>query len=243
MNLRDFLEQHEKELTAQLAERKRLMIPFEAELAEIRHAKKALNPEAPGASALSEMNDLRRFLDDREIELRTTADQIGSGLHEIVNELAEVRKVQASIGLRPTKEFAVGDSVEISLAEWESVPEAVGIPYQSTTIKELILLALRNHFPNGATIKQMIQFLMENWGRNIDRASLSPQLSRLFAAGQITQFGNRKEWFLLPARPTNPEYHPYQKADGEIVWMIPNQAREGDVPGKIRETSRPDFET
>jgi hypothetical protein len=240
MNLRDFLDRREKDLGEQLAEWKRRAIPLEAELAEIRRASRALGAEAHELRVHA--NGLRRYLERREKELLETIDEIGAGAEDLQTEFAEVRKVKSAIGLIPAKEFSVGDSCDTPLAEWESVPEAVGIPYQSLTIKELVLKALREHFPNGATIAQLIEFFRDKWGRDIDRPSLSPQLSRLYAAGQITQFGNRREWHLMPEKPPGiAGMHPFLTREG-IIWKYANQASERDLPAKLRETSRPELD-
>jgi hypothetical protein len=232
MNLRDYLEQHEKELTERIASHRRKAIPFEAELAEIRSAINALTPAAPDAEPRH--NDLRRYLAERQRELIKVLAEIASDdLYEIEHELDELQKVKATIGLTQIPERQQAADMALPV---------VGIPYQSMTIKDLVVTALALRRPRGATLGELLDLFRDQWGRDIDRASLSPQLSRLFSAGQITQFGDGRKWYLLPPRPDNPAYLPYRKADGEVLWMIPNQAREGDLPGKVRELNRPVFD-
>jgi hypothetical protein len=48
MNLREFLEQREKELTEQIAELHGKVAPLEAELAELRRTKAAIGMNVPG---------------------------------------------------------------------------------------------------------------------------------------------------------------------------------------------------
>lgn len=240
-NLRDFLKRREKELTDQLAERKRLAIPFHAELAEIRKAKSALVTESPlGPPELLTLNELRRYVSSRERELRESIDEIECGLEEMAKELAEVKKVQAAIGLIPTKTFGVGDGVDQPLAEWEFVPEAVRIPYQSLTINELVLKALKEHFPTGATIGQLSDFLREKWGRKIDRPSLSPQLTRLYRRGLIGRVPSTQGWFIIEPSLRIPGMRPYL-AEGKIIWAEPGaHGTEQHEPLVTRETEQAD---
>ena len=116
-------------------------------------------------------------------------------------------------------------------------------PYANLTMKELVVKALREHFHQGATTRQLLEFFRDAWGREIERTSLSPQLTRLFAAGIISQFGEGKEWFLIPEGANRVGHHAFRnRTSGEINWKLPNQARDDDVPAKLRESSRPDLD-
>jgi hypothetical protein len=240
LNLRDFLDRREKELTEQLAERKRRAIPYEAEMAEIRRAKSALGVETPAPTLQAGVSELRRYLESRERELRDIIDEIAPVFEDFEIELAEVKKVKAAIGLEPTKEFRAGDAVGQPLAEWESVPGATEIPYQSHTIRELVIRALTSHFPTGATIGDMIQFFRDNWGRTIERQSLSPQLSRLYRDGIIGRLEGTHQWYLI-----REEYRgkrPYRRPvpvllEGQVkgmaedtVWLAPHEVQADDKP-------------
>ena len=229
VNLRDFLERREKELTERHAQQRRQVIPIDAELAEVERALKAIIPENEPILTGRSPTGLRLYLQKREVELREMLATIYQSQEDIEYELDEIRSVKTAVG---SKDSAI---------VW---PNAVEVPYGSMTLRELIIKALKEHFPTGATIGQLLEFFRDKWGREIDRQSLSPQLSRLFSASQITQFGDGREWHLLPPRPEgHGDYHPYRNTtSGEVRWMLRNHAREDDVPGKIRESSRPDFE-
>jgi hypothetical protein len=67
--------------------------------------------------------------------------------------------------------------------------------YQYSTIKQLIKKALTEHFQSGATAFQLREFFRDAWARNIDRESISPQLSRLRSEKIIDREGN--VWFLI----------------------------------------------
>jgi hypothetical protein len=58
-------------------------------------------------------------------------------------------------------------------------------PYQHLTMKQLVTRALAEHFKQGATAKQLREFIRDVWGRDIPRANLSPQLSRLKGDGYV----------------------------------------------------------
>jgi hypothetical protein len=68
-------------------------------------------------------------------------------------------------------------------------------PYEHLTMKQLIMKALTEHFSRGTTAKQLREFFRDAWARKIDRASLSPQLSRLRSDKIIDREGN--VWFLI----------------------------------------------
>jgi hypothetical protein len=67
---------------------------------------------------------------------------------------------------------------------------------EKLTLKQIIMKALAEHFADGATAIQMLDFFARQWGRQEMRTSLSPQLSRLKEEGKITLEG--KIWRLAP---------------------------------------------
>jgi len=236
-NFRDFLEQRETELLDRLAERKRQTIPFEAELHEIRRAKTALAADAqvPG-------NELRRYLEVRERELRETINEITGDLDGVHGELAEIDKVKAAIGLAPSTVLSAASRAGEKPAKWERVAQAAGIPYQSLTIKQLILKALNDHFPTGATVSQLVEFFREQWGRDIEKQSLSPQLTRLFTAGLIGQFEEGREWFHIYQGDKGGRHAYRNRTTGDINWKFPSQAAQDDIPAKLPVSSHPDLD-
>jgi hypothetical protein len=74
------------------------------------------------------------------------------------------------------------------------------------TIKEMVVQALGEHFPSGATANQLLDYFRLEWGRKEMRTSLSPQLSRLKEGGIITLRG--KVWHLAPNENGPPEGDP-----------------------------------
>ena len=90
--------------------------------------------------------------------------------------------------------------------------------FQKMTMKQLVVAALKEHFPNGATSNQLLSHFTTVWGRNdIMRSSLSPQLSRLKAnEGLIELHG--KVWTLT------------SKGRGELEFGPPQGHNENGEP-------------
>jgi len=58
------------------------------------------------------------------------------------------------------------------------------------SMKDLTLEALRDHFPEGATVNDLLSCFSERYQRpDIARTSLSPQLTRLKEEGRISRSG------------------------------------------------------
>lgn len=218
MNLRDFLQQREKELAEQAVSLRQQLPPLEAELAETKRAKTAIGQptfawDTPGAGwregawkgtppeALS--TALRQFLERREQELMVQIGELHSRLGPLETELGEIKHSKAAIGIVQ----AVGTAHGTSTARAIAVIATPGIQfnprysifvgaYDHMTMKQLIVKVLREHFHQGATARQMLDFFRDAWARDIERTNLSPQLSRLF---QDRIIGRRDDhhWFLL----------------------------------------------
>jgi len=76
--------------------------------------------------------------------------------------------------------------------------------FRSLTMKDLTVKALKEHFRNGATSSQLLEFFADKWGRSdIMRTSFSPQLSRLKNEGMISLVG--KVWVLEDGHPKKNE--------------------------------------
>lgn len=98
---------------------------------------------------------------------------------------------------------------------------------QSLTFKQLVIKALMEHFVNGATAIELLDFFKREWGREVLRTSLSPQLSRLKNDNLIELRG--KTWHL--SKPV--------KAFG-VPGLFPNENGETEASPDAREapTSR-----
>jgi phosphopantetheinyl transferase (holo-ACP synthase) len=93
------------------------------------------------------------------------------------------------------------------------------------TMKEMVVKALGEHFPHGATANQLLDFFRSEWGREQMRTSLSPQLSRLKDRHIITLKG--KVWHLAPNENGPPEGGP--EADEVSASSIDNSCMSFDL--------------
>jgi len=167
------------------------------------------------------MFDVRETLDRLERELAARIGELRNELAPLERELADVRKAKAAIQ---------GDKRQASIGEVQIVPMARQMfmqvhhahvtaheldgasPYAKLTMKELILRALTEQFPNGATAAQMLDFFTHGWGRHdVVRTSLSPQLSRLRQEGKIEL--NGLVWKLPSAEKTQANEHDFQEIE------------------------------
>lgn len=116
----------------------------------------------------------REFLDQREAELVAQIAPLREQLHPLERELAALRRAKGAVGM---------ERVELAAPDIG----AVGL-----TMKQMAVKALSEHFPRGATTRDMLGFIHDGYGRgDITRESLSPQLTRLLRAGVIKRIGNR----------------------------------------------------
>lgn len=163
------------------------------------------------------MTSLREFLDERERELLEQIAELDRHRAPKEAELAEIRRAKAAIGAGsgggwffdrnayfdmpelPPHLAATSGGVEPILPMGDNAARAPS-PYEKMTMKELVVKVLSEHFPQGATTRQMLDFFRDGWGRHIERQNLSPQLSRLF---QERVIGRRDDhvWFLLEPQP------------------------------------------
>jgi len=149
------------------------------------------------------MADIRTYLVDREERLKAELAALRERIAPLERELFEVRVAQKAVGQSSSEPFqaplfqiASDSHVDIGAAKiWQQYQEIkarrAANPYFRSTIKELILKALVEQFPSGATAHQMLEFFGTAWGReDIERTSLSPQLSRLKSEEKIGRDGN-----------------------------------------------------
>jgi hypothetical protein len=198
-SLRAFLDRREKQLTEDIAARHSELAPMEAELAEVRRAKGALGiPQVVQLSARSgsmAMAGGGGALSDSPLPLRSQEQAAHDAVVQIVTE--RHRQTAAVTGVLTLKESADHFSGHGVVSP---------SPYEYLTMKQLIMKALTGHFMSGATAKQLREFFRDAWARDIDRESLSPQLSRLRNDKIIDRDGN--VWFLVKTNEAPPSDDP-----------------------------------
>jgi hypothetical protein len=75
---------------------------------------------------------------------------------------------------------------------------SAAVSFSSMSLKELILRALVDNFPEGATTQELREFLANAYRRIVDRTSLSPQISRLYADNIVQRGQEPHSWKLNP---------------------------------------------
>ena len=147
---------------------------------------------------------LRDFLAKRERELLEQITGLHDQLTPLEAELAEVRRARAAIGsVQVSSDAAMPVGWQAyTLEGQEQGPLALRASdgarvsaYADLTMKELVIKVLRDHFQKGATTRQMVEFFRDAWHRDIPRANLSPQISRLYQEGIIGRLDATKEWY------------------------------------------------
>jgi hypothetical protein len=152
---------------------------------------------------------------ERELVHQITAihGQLTRELAPRERELAEVRQAMAAVGLKPgnpltdllapPEEGTVRYDYSTELTPFlptGAVSNATVNLSEQPTIKQLILRALGDQFRDeGATPAQLRTYIHDAYGREIDRTSMGPQLSRLREEGLVEQMMgmlNEGKWTL-----------------------------------------------
>lgn len=163
---------------------------------------------------------LRDYLDRRERELVEEIEGLRNQLIPKEAELAEVRSAESALGMTYGRNLledisARATSVDasnmlqrssnaIAPGAWlmgsQSPPVPIPMPalYDAMTIKQLVIRALWDNFcETGATAAELCEFFRYAYGRDVERSSLSPQLSRLRDI-YIEQVAKTGKWQLIP---------------------------------------------
>src|SRR6516225_4559692 len=154
----------------------------------------------PSFAAQQPDENLRSFLDRRERELTHQVAALRGQIESKQRELADIQRVRATLAPPPsppdTSSFDVaGDLVRakhrpsVDLMQQTDNAPISGVPpsNEKLTIKSMIVTALTSHFQDGATPAELRTFIKDVFGREIDRTSMSPQLTRLREDGVVEQ--------------------------------------------------------
>jgi hypothetical protein len=120
----------------------------------------------PREAELAQINKMRQLLADATV--------VGSDGLPQSNSCATPTLVFEAVGRLPPGQ---------QVTNLPPVFEAVA----NLTIKQMILGALRDHFHEGATPAELREYFKHAYGREIDRTSISPQLTRMRDDGIIEQ--------------------------------------------------------
>jgi hypothetical protein len=178
--LRAFLPRRQDELVRIISQLRERLSPKAQELAEVCElmnleglrpfTEQQINQQPPKEPSLDE------FLRRRHWHLSRETSAIQAALTPKENELEQVQIAMGKLGI-------AGAMVRL-----DALPEGgVTVELEAPTIKQLILAALRDHFRDGATGTELSEYFRTVHGRNHDRTSISPQLSRLREDGVVEQ--------------------------------------------------------
>src|SRR5690242_20141120 len=142
---------------------------------------------------------LPSFVERRERELKHQLAVLRGDIESKERELAQIRQVRAALAPPPPENKTCEVAANL-IREAVTQRGAVlmrqadnalvgGVPplSENRTIKEMIVTALASHFHDGATPAELRTFIKDVFGREIDRTSLSPQLTRLREQGTVEQ--------------------------------------------------------
>jgi len=142
---------------------------------------------------------LHDFLNRRERDLARQIADLRALVVPLEAELTQIRRAKLALGVASTTSLAdtagqVDDSARRALesALRRSSPKGM-------TIKELILRALVEHFPQGASPSEIGQRIETEYGRRIDASSIRPNLSRLREEQLVVHDGLASRWIFNPA--------------------------------------------
>jgi hypothetical protein len=154
---------------------------------------------------------VREFLDRRERELTHQLAAARGHVTTIEAEIQEVQRAKEALGphqmaleARLEARSLMTGTAEIGKPELkgnepqfttDAMPKAIQ-RFAEMTIKELVILALLDHFPQGGTATAIRDFIRDAYGRIIEPSSLRPQLKRMKEEGSIQQDPATDAWRL-----------------------------------------------
>jgi hypothetical protein len=152
-----------------------------------------------------------RLLRQRQAELMAMESELRARLEPIVIELNQIDiAVRAVTGKMILPSGADASAASVAYHKRKANPDI-----QNLTFKQLVVKALTEQFRNGATANEMLDFFKREWGRDVMRTSLSPQLTRLKKDNLIELEG--KTWHLSKAAKASgtPRLFPDENGEAE----------------------------
>lgn len=205
-----FLARRKKELLAQISALKGQLAPKEAELAQITKFETASQANAtsspPPGLTLGSLYGAESALQVPDIA--AIFRQIGP---DKTNALARHSEAMAKAGLSISQAFAeskvaqasAGASIAAALSRVVGV-SPTSLRYAHMTIKQMVVQALLDHFPKGASAAEIREYIRDGYGREVDPSSLRPQMHRLKAAGVLLHYAADDVWNLPKKVRENP---------------------------------------
>jgi hypothetical protein len=184
------LARRERELVQRVAARDAENAKDKHELGELRRAMEVLDP--------TRMAVIREIINNDDPAEPTQYDFLkgspsltpAAAPLTLIGEAPQVQEANASetppsatVGNIVVRLATVGARFQRSIAE--AADNHPFLEFEHLTIKQLIIKSLTDHFRDGATAAELIEFIGNAYGRQIERSSFSPQLSRLREEGMV----------------------------------------------------------
>lgn len=186
-----FLTRRKGELSAQIAALRGQLVPKETELIDVNRMLGEITPGSKEANAKVYIPSP----EDRELAGKVLEQfRKGPSSADVIRTAIEAMNRAAQIAPSPE----IKQAYEKFLAFLEGIGRAAKTKFEGSTIKELVVQALIDDFPNGGKASEIRDFIRAGYGRDIDAASLRPQMHRLKADKVLTQDG--EIWNLDPQR-------------------------------------------
>lgn len=170
--------------------------------------------------------NLRDYLERRERELMGRIASARAELASMEVELVEVRRAMGAIGVtdqRVAKEIAEVTKTAGQIERQYAMYRELGLTLrdsavQNLKIKELIVKALLDHFPGGATPADIGTYIQVTYWRKVDPGSVRPNLARLRKDGILMRdVGTR--WMLVPQAAQALRFH-YKSVGEDDGYML-----------------------
>lgn len=170
-----FLQRRRRELEAQISALKGQLVPKQDELAQIDKMLTAAGPPPAVAPALPQRNDNAAV----QFDYAAAAQSLQPFLESAIPSAEAMEKMRGALEAWESSQ---------TKAILRSMTDPIS-RFTAMTIKELVVQAIIDHFPNGGKISDIREFIRNGYGREIDQASLRPQMHRLKADGVLIQEG------------------------------------------------------
>jgi hypothetical protein len=171
--LEQFLDRREKDLLARVSVLRGQLGPAEAELIQIQKWKAVIAMNAADSLGLPQRN--HNSVVEPALGVVPASDYSG---------------LSALSALNHPSPLALGGVPGVAISQLS----AVNPRFATATIKELVIQALLDGFPNGATMMEIRDFIRAGYSREIQPSSLRPQMHRLKADQVLGQDPSTDTW-------------------------------------------------
>jgi hypothetical protein len=144
---------------------------------------------------------LRDFVERRERELTHQISTLKSQIAPKETELAEIRRTKAALGMLDpgiAAELSKPNEQDVLARTYRSLGIAIReVAPANMKIKELLVRAFIDGFPQGATPGELVDYIPRAYGRVVESPSVRPNLMRLREDGVVMR-SVAGRWMLDP---------------------------------------------